>query len=179
MEKMLTVEGEMIHHVGYRPFLLTEALKRKKITNFEAENILEDGKQKVVINMVGEEQKILEFVKFIENNFPDYAKNCNISSEEDKCPSEVMHINDFRDILAVEQQSNMVQGGLQIDHKIDNLTKGMHKDFGKMDEKYDKVSQKMESIDSRMESIDNSIKDLTKAIRTFAEALISNGHNKK
>ena len=46
MEKMLTVEGEMIHHVGYRPFLLTEALKRKKITNFEAENILEDGKQK-------------------------------------------------------------------------------------------------------------------------------------
>ena len=39
MEKMLIVEGEMIHSVGYRPFLLTEALKRKKITNFDAEKI--------------------------------------------------------------------------------------------------------------------------------------------
>ena len=122
---MLIVEGEMIHHVGYRPFLLVEALKRKKITNFEAENFKEDGKQKVIINMVGEEQKILEFVKFIKNNFPDYAKNCKVIEEKESCLSEVMHINDFRDILGVEQQNNIVQGGLQISDKIDNLGIGL------------------------------------------------------
>lgn len=116
MEKILIIEGEKIHHVGYRPFLLAEALKRKKITNFEAENIEKDEKekdekQKVIISMVGDEQKILEFVEHIKNNFPSYTKNCKILSEEDRCPSEVMHINDFRDVLAVEQQNNIVQGG--------------------------------------------------------------------
>lgn len=176
MEKILIIEGEKIHNVGYRPFLLAEALKRKKITNFEAENIekdekQKDEKQKVIISMVGDEQKILEFVEHIKNNFPSYAKNCKILSEQDRCPSEVMHINDFRDVLAVEQQNNIVQGGLQINDKLDNLIIGMHKDFDNMDKKYDKISQKIESIDSRMESIDNSIKDLANAIRTFAEAL--------
>lgn len=190
MEKILIIEGEKIHHVGYRPFLLAEALKRKKITNFEAENI-EKGekqkgeKQKVMISMVGDEQKILEFVEHIKNNFPSYAKNCKILSEEDRCLSEVMHINDFRDVLAVEQQNNIVQGGLKIndkldniDHKLDNLITGMHEDFDKMDKKYDKVSQKIESVDSRMESIDNSIKDLANAIRMFAEALKNDADKK-
>ncbi len=200
MEKILIIEGEKIHNVGYRPFLLAESLKRKKITNFEAENLekdekQKDEKQKVIISMVGDEQKILEFVEHIKNNFPSYAKNCKILSEEDRCPSEVMHINDFRDVLAVEQQNNIVQGGLKIndkldnidhkldkldniDHKLDNLITGMHEDFDKMDKKYDKVSQKIGSIDSRMESIDSSIKDLANAIRTFAEALKNDADKK-
>ena len=190
MEKILIIEGEKIHNVGYRPFLLADALKRKKITNFEAENIekgekQKDEKQKVIVSMVGDEQKILEFTEHIKNNFPSYAKNCKILSEEDRCPSEVMHINDFRDVLAVEQQNNIVQGGLQIndkldniDHKLDNLITGMHEDFDKMDKKYDKVSQKIESVDSRMESIDNSIKDLANAIRMFAEALKNDADKK-
>ncbi len=84
MEKKIIIEGEMIHSVGYRPFLLTEALKLKKITNFETENVLEDEKQKVIIYMVGEEQKVLEFVEFIKNNFPGYIRNCKVISEEDK-----------------------------------------------------------------------------------------------
>jgi len=146
MEKMLIIEGEMIHRVGYRPFLLTEALKRKKITNFEAENVKEDGKQKVIINMVGEEQKILEFVKFIKNNFPDHAKNCRVSLEEDKCPSEVMHINDFRDVLAVEQQNNIVQGGLEISNKIDALRRETDNNFKDMDKKYKLISEGMFAI---------------------------------
>lgn len=146
MEKMLIIEGEMIHRVEYRPFLLAEALKRKKITNFEAENVKEEGKQKVIIHMVGEEQKILEFVKFIKNNFPDYAKNCRVIEEKDSCSSEVMQINDFRDILGVEQQNNIVQGGLEISNKIDKLRNDTNNNFKEMDKKYELISEGMFAI---------------------------------
>ena len=189
MEKMLMIEGEMIHHIGYRPFLLVEALKRKKITNFEAENIKENGKQKVIINMVGEEQKILEFTKFIKNNFPDYAKNCKVLSEDNKCPSEVMHINDFRDILSVEQQNNIVQGGLQINNKIDNigislgdkidtLRDDTNRNFKHMDEKYSEISKAMfaivEEIEKRNMTFEDRIEKNEKNIESLLNILVKN-----
>ena len=176
MEKTLEIEGEMNHQVGYRPFLLTEALKRRKITNFEAENVLgKDGKQQVVISMVGEEQKILEFVGFIKNNFPGYSKNCKVLSEENKCLLEVMHINDFRDILAVEQQSNIVQGGLEISGKIDLLRSETTENFKEMDKKYKLISDGMlavvkelkrtnETFEKRIEKTEKNIEELLKIL---------------
>ena len=186
MEKMLIIEGELIHHVGYRPFLLVEALKRRKITNFEAENFRQDNHQRVIINIVGEERKISEFVKFIKNNFPDYAKNCKVIEEKDSYPSEVMHINDFRDILAVEQQNNMVQGGLQIDkkldtgfsmlgEKVDSLRIETTENFTKMDIKYDAISKGMfaivdeikesnKSFEKRIEKTEKNIEELLKIL---------------
>lgn len=198
---MLIVEGELIHHVGYRPFLLVEALKRKKITNFEAHNFKKDDHQRVIINMVGEEQKILEFVDFIKNNFPDYASNCKIVEEKDSCPSEVMHINEFRDTLSVEQQSNIVQGGLQISSKInllgtclggkiDSLRTETTDNFEKMDIKYDAISKgmfdivremketnksfdkRMKRLEDRNEIVDIRIEKMDKHIETLLEILV-------
>ncbi len=179
MEKMLIVEGEMIHHVGYRPFLLTEALKRKKITNFEAENFKQDGKQKVIINMVGEEQKILEFVEFIKNNFPDYAKSCKVIEEKDSCSSEVMYINDFRDILSVEQQNNIVQGGLQISNKIDglgnkidSLRNDTNDNFKEMDEKYKLISEGMFAVVNELKETNKELgESLEKTDKNIEELL--------
>lgn len=168
MEKMLIIEGEMIHRVGYRPFLLTEALKRKKITNFEAENIKENGKQKVIINMIGEEQKILEFTRFIKNNFPDYAKDCKVVMEEDKCSEEVMHINDFRDILNSEQLNNIVQGGIQ-------LREDTNRNFKHMDEKYSEISKAMfamvEEIEKRNRTFEERIEKTEKNIESLLNIL--------
>ena len=168
MEKTLIIEGEMIHHVEYRPFLLTEALKRKKITNFEAENIKENGKQKVIINMVGEEEKISEFASFVKNNFPDYAKNCKVVMEENKCSEEVMHINDFRDVLNVEQLNNIVQGALQ-------LREDTNRNFKHMDEKYDKISDAMLKIVDKIEErnllFESRIEKTEKNIETLLNIL--------
>lgn len=159
---MLIIEGEKIHHVGYRPFLLVEALKRRKITNFEADNVKLDNQQRVIINMVGEEQKISEFVEFIKDNFPDYAKNCKVIEEKDSCPSEVMHINDFRDILAVEQQNNMVRGGLLISDNIDNLGVKIDNGFSKMDENFKDLDRKYKLISEGMFAIINELKETNK-----------------
>lgn len=172
MEKKIILEGEMIHHVGYRPFLLTEALKLKKITNFEAENILEYGKQKVIIYMVGEEQKVLEFVEFIKNNCPEYTRNCKVISEEDKCIGEVMPIHDFRIVLSVEQQNNIVQGGLLISNKIDNLRKETGQNFKRMDEKYDAISKAMFKIAEKIEERNKTFEERIEKTESLFESRI-------
>lgn len=187
MEKRIIIEGEMIHHVGYRPFLLTAAFKLKKITNFEAENILEGEKQKVTIYMIGEEQSLLKFVEFVKNNFPDYAKNCRVISEEDKITTEVMGIYDFRDVLDVEQQNNIVQGGLQISGKIDNLginlgnkidmlRKETNNNFDGMNEKYKLISEGMFSVVNELKEtnkeLGNRLEKTEKNIEKLLEILI-------
>jgi hypothetical protein len=100
----------------------------------------------------------LEFSEFIKNNFPDYTKNCRIVEEKDSCISEVAYINDFRDVLAIEQQSNMVQEGLLISDKIDDLKKETTKNFKDMDTKYDLISEGMfllaNKIDERMQKLE-------------------------
>jgi len=75
--------------------------------------------------MVGDERNISEFVSFIKNNgngnngnIPDYAIGCKVVSEEDKCQSKVMYIKDYSERLAVEQQDNIVQGGLRIEDAL-------------------------------------------------------------
>lgn len=181
---MLIIEGDKIQNVGYRPFLLVEALKRKKITNFEAENFKQDGLQRVIINMVGEKQNILEFSEFIKNNFPDYAKNCKIVDEKETCSSEVMYINNFRDILAVEQQSNIVQGGLQISDKIDSLRTETTENFKEMDAKYkaisegmftlaNKIDKRMEKLEERNEIVDARMEKMDKHIEALLELLVN------
>jgi len=42
MEKTLIIRGEKIHHVGYRPFLLKEAMSRG-ITNFQADSVIKNN----------------------------------------------------------------------------------------------------------------------------------------
>ncbi len=59
MNKRISIEGKKVHQVGYRPFLLAKAM-RLNIPNFDAENVEENGKQKILISMIGEEKQISE-----------------------------------------------------------------------------------------------------------------------
>lgn len=171
MEKRMIIEGEKIQHVGYRPFLLTEVLRHKEITNFQADNVRENGKkkngktQKVIISMVGEEQNISDFAEFIKNNFPDYAKNCKVILEEDKCQSKVMTINDFRDALAVEQQSTMVQAGLELKEGVIVLGEKIDTGFNKMNENFKGLDAKYKLISEGMFAVVNELKEANKTLR--------------
>ncbi len=53
ISKRITIEGDKVHQVGYRPFLLAKAI-RLRIKNFDAENIEENGKQKVIVSVYGD-----------------------------------------------------------------------------------------------------------------------------
>lgn len=165
INKRIIIEGELVHHVGYRPFLLAGAVKLR-IRCFEAENIEDVEKQKVVVSFGGDENQIREFLKFAKENYPKKAK-INKIYEDTKIPEHVMSIDDYQKLLGAEQQNTMVQTGFMMLNKIDDvgnkvynvgrkvddvrkevgavgikvdsLKDATHNDFNRMDSKYDKV----------------------------------------
>jgi len=50
MKKRIIIEGEKVHHASYRPFLLRKA-GWLRILNYEAENIEENEKQKIIVSL--------------------------------------------------------------------------------------------------------------------------------
>jgi len=166
--KKIIIKGEMLHHVGFRPCLLSKALKLR-IKNFEAENDDDDGKQ-VMVLLIGDTNQISEFINYIKIKklpLPDTTKVIDVSEEEIDVTTtlDIADIDEYRKWLGVEQDNNIVQGGLQISDKIDNLIIGQenlrtetNENFGKMDVKYEAISKGMfaiaEAIDKRLEKLE-------------------------
>jgi acylphosphatase len=74
----ITIIGENVHDVGYRPFLLDEA-DSQFIPNFFAKNIKRDGKEVLEVLVEGDTEKIEIFKAFVSNNFPESAKVDDVS----------------------------------------------------------------------------------------------------
>lgn len=175
--KKIIIEGKKVHNVGYRPFLLRKA-RNLGIRNYDADNLIEEGQQKIMISFKGDENQLKEFEEFVRMNHPPNAKVSDVRDVEP--PDQVMSIDEYDKVLAAEQQNKIVQTGLSmlgkqdqmldkqdqtievLGDKIDHGFEKMNQNFNKMDVKYDKVSDKMDSID-------NTLKELTKAILKLAE----------
>ncbi len=177
MNKRITIEGKKVHQVGYRPFLLRTAM-RLRMPNFDAQNIKENGKQKILVSLGGNEKQISEFIKFTKQNIPKFAKGCKVS-EEKSIPEAVMPIDEYQKLLNAEQQDNIIQGGLQIGNKIDSLKKEttrnfdkMDENFNRMDEKYDAISQGMFAVVTRLEKRDESFEKRIEKTEKSIESLL-------
>jgi len=67
--KRIIIKGK-VHDEGYRLFLLTEA-ESLHIENFDARNVLADGKQQLVVLVgvpEGEEEKVARLIEFARTN---------------------------------------------------------------------------------------------------------------
>lgn len=191
INKKIIIEGDTTHSVGYRPFLLEKALELE-IPNFSAKNVdLENGKQMVIVSVSGKDSELKQFIEFIKENSPLYAKVDKVSEEENQ--SKVMSIDHYLKLLGVEQQNNIIQGGLQISDKLDigfNMLgekvdslrtetndnfKKMDDNFSRMDEKYHIISERMfdlvDAIEKRQQSFDMHIEKIDKNIETLLEIL--------
>lgn len=203
--KKIIIEGEMLHHVGFRPYLLSKALKLR-IKNFEAENDDDDGKQ-VMVLLIGDTNQISEFINYIKTKklpLPDTTKVIHVSEEEIDVTIalDIADINEYRRWLSVEQDNNIVQGGLQIvdilknetnkslellrtettenfgmlGEKVDSLITETDENFKKMDIKYDKISTAMfatvDAIEKRNQILEKRMDNTEKNIEKLLEILI-------
>jgi acylphosphatase len=165
--KRICIEGEKVHDVGYRPFLLAKAM-RFGLKNFDAENVKENGKQKILISMSGDGKKISEFVRFAKENFPESAKVCDVSDEK-SYPETVMPIDEYQKLLSAEQQNKMIKGGLQTGNKTDALKEETNRNFDRMDKKYDEISKGMFDVVTRLEKSDETFGRSIEKIVTIDE----------
>jgi len=149
-KKRVIIQGERVHYVGYRPFLLAKAMKLG-IKRFEAENLIEDEKQKVVVSFSGNEKQVKEFLEFIKKNYPPNARVSKI--EELKVVDRIMSIDDYHKILAIEQQNTIVQVGLRMIGKQDVM-------IGKQDQMLEKQDKMLEKQDQMLEKQDQTIQEI-------------------
>ncbi len=158
ISKIITIKGDKVQNIGYRPFLFAKAL-RLRIPNFDAinEEEKEDGKQSVVICISGQEKQISDFVTFVrsESGRPKNAKVDSIT-EDLIYIEDVISIEEYGKILNAEQTNNIVQGGQKIDkelntgfktlgEKVDVLRTETNENFKHMDTGFKTLGEKMDT----------------------------------
>jgi len=160
--KKITITGDKIKGVGYRPFLLEKAI-RLKIKNFDAINVesedeIDGEKQVLIIYTSGKDKQITDFVEFAQSEKGRPRKSRVDSVVPDVYTEDVISISEYRTILNAEQQSKTVQGGLLIgdilmydtNKCLKLLRTETNDNFGKMDKKYDAISRNMFDIVKEM-----------------------------
>ena len=154
---LVTIKGDKVQNVGYRPFLLEKAV-RLKIKNFDAVNVeseKDDEKQTLIIYVSGEDKQISEFVEFTksEKGRPKKAKVDSVIPDIEYL-EDVISIEEYRNILSAEQQSKTVQGGLLIGEKIDIM-------IGKQEETIGEImnlrSDLKSHFDKRFETLEKDV----------------------
>ena len=144
--KKITIKGK-VHDVGYRLFLLTEA-ESLLIDYFDARNALVNGEQQLIVLVRGPKDKINSFVDFIRSNYPPEASVHDVVVEE--YTEEVRSIDSFRQSFMVSQLAKMVQIGLVMLNKQDQMLDKQDQMLKKQDQMLDKQDQMLEKQDMMM-----------------------------
>jgi len=148
INKRIIIEGEKVHNVGYRPFLLSKAWELN-IPNYFARNIKEeDGVEQVEVYLGGDEEQVQEFIEFIKNNYPPKANVSGVREAEP--PGRIMQIDKYDRVLSAEQRNTMVQTGLIMIGKQDQM-------IGKQDQMIDKQDQMIGKQDQMIGKQDQMI----------------------
>jgi len=148
--KKITIKGK-VHDVGYRLFLLTEA-ESLLIDYFDARNALVNGEQQLIVLVRGPRDKINSFVDFIRSNYPPEASVHDVVVEE--YTEEVRSIDSFRQSFMVSQLAKMVQIGLVMLNKQDQMLDKQDQMLKKQDQMLDKQDQMLKKQDQMLDKQD-------------------------
>ena len=111
----LVIKGSKVIGVGYRPFLLLNAMYLG-VEKFSAFNAREEDQETVIVRMQGEDRIIIQCIDFIRSNFPEQAIVEEVT--ERGFEGLVMDADKFRKILQFEQISKAVTAIISIDKKL-------------------------------------------------------------
>jgi acylphosphatase len=126
----LIIRGRKVVDVGYRPFLLLNAMNRG-IQKFYAFNSGTKGKEFVVLHVQGEDDSITSYIDFIRSQYPEQAEVEEIVEKEFLGPVE--DIDKFVQLLQFEQISKAIPILLSLDQKQDIMIGKQDIMIGKQD----------------------------------------------
>ncbi|MCK5699174.1 MAG: acylphosphatase [Candidatus Aenigmarchaeota archaeon] len=109
IKKKLVIEGEKVHDVGYRLFLMDLA-DDFLLPCFSAKNKVKEGRQQVVALVGGEERKVETFIASAKKEFPPNAKvgNVCVSGYE----GDIRTIESFSRSFSTSQLSKIANAGV-------------------------------------------------------------------
>jgi len=157
----LFITGKKVIDVGYRPFLLLNALKQG-IQNVNAFNTVEGGKEMVVVRLQGEDDRVNSYIDFVKSNYPPQSVVGEIIERE--FHGIVEDAFKFAQILQFEQIAKAIPYIISIDKKQDIMIEKQDIMIEKQDimiEKQDIMIGKQDTTIGTLESV----KEDTSAIR--------------
>ena len=160
MKIKITITGK-VHDVGYRPFLLDLA-DSLLIERFDARNVFIEGKQAVVVLVDGDEEQVKQFIELVKENKPESAVVEDIKVED--YDGFVRTIDSYRNSLMINQLNKIVQVGLKMLEKMDDLGK-------KMDETKEYLGTKIDDVGKKVDNLGEKIDDLGKKMESTKEYL--------
>ncbi|MFQ6120218.1 MAG: acylphosphatase [Methanosarcinales archaeon] len=143
ISKKITIKG-LVHDVGYRLFLLNYA-ESMFLEQFDARNVLINGKPCLIVLVKGKEEKINNFVDFAKSNYPPESMVESVDVED--YYEEVRSIDSFRQSFMVSQLSKIAQVGVGMIKKQSRtieVLESVKQDTSKMLEKQDKMLEKQD-----------------------------------
>ena len=81
MKLKITIIGPKVHDIGYRYFLMSNAIDLG-LSGFRARNSTKGKDQEVIAIVEGDEEEIAEFRKFVEVRKPEHSVVSNIAFED-------------------------------------------------------------------------------------------------
>ncbi|PKL60701.1 MAG: hypothetical protein CVV33_01340 [Methanomicrobiales archaeon HGW-Methanomicrobiales-4] len=112
MKLRVIIEGPKVHNIGYRVFLLNRALFNG-IEKISASNESgDDGLQKVIILIEGDEEQINEYLVFIQKNHPAEAMVNSIKT--DPYTRNIISIQDYMHLAQIEKLNKGIPAILKI-----------------------------------------------------------------
>ncbi|MBN1235402.1 MAG: acylphosphatase [Methanotrichaceae archaeon] len=163
----LIIKGRKVQDVGYRPFLLLNALNRG-IQNFFAYNSGAKGNETVVVQMQGEDDIIASYIEFVRSQYPVHAEVEEIVEKDFK--GQVQDAYKFVQLLQFEQIAKAVPVIISIDKKQDIMIEKQDIMIEKQDIMIEKQDIMIEKQDASI-GILREVKEDTCSIRDDISAL--------
>jgi len=156
----LAIKGGKVVDVGYRPYLLLNAMYQG-IQNIFAFNVGEKGEEMVIVRIKGEDEAVTQYADFLKSNFPKHADVEEIIERRFEGP--VMEADKFLQLLQFEQINKAIPAIISIDKKQDIMIEKQDVMIGKQDVMIEKQDSALGILDG--------VREDTSAIRNDISAL--------
>jgi len=156
----LAIKGGKVVDVGYRPYLLLNAMYQG-IQNIFAFNVGEKGEEMVIVRIKGEDEAVTQYADFLKSNFPKHAEVEEIIERRFEGP--VMEADKFLQLLQFEQINKAIPAIISIDKKQDIMIEKQDVMIGKQDVMIEKQDSALGILDG--------VREDTSAIRNDISAL--------
>ncbi len=171
MKKKIRIVGSKIHDIGYRYFLMENALAFG-IERFRAINI-KDEKQIVEVYVEGEDKSVNEFCRLVSSNFPPDALVDEVKIED--YTGYVPRLEAFALVFNIGQARKFIEYGKQVLKKQDKMLEKQDetiKAVKEVGEKVDKVAEKIDNLRLDLKAyLDERLKKLEMEIEKIKEAI--------
>lgn len=157
----IIITGKKIHEIGYRVFLLTNALNFG-IGKFHAYNTRINDVQAVIVLIEGSRDIIDDFYNHVTENIPDDATLENLKIED--FTGNVMDIDRYLHLIQVEQLNKGIPAILDIRDNTKIL-------LGKQDSMLEKQDSMLEKQDSQLRVTEKGFTDMKAGFREVKEEI--------